>query len=105
MGARVGSGLNPILTLYLSAYEADVDVLELDAFDKVTFGHVDLGVRLHLANSRSRWVPYGDLAVTFWPVSDVLKNGERTTTISAEGRPPAWEADSRSTCLRRGPSI
>ena len=80
VGARVGYGLNRIRHLYLSAYETDVDVPEFDAFDKVTFGHIDLGVRLHLANSRRRWVPYGDLAVTFWPVSDVLKNGERTTT-------------------------
>ena len=80
VGARVGYGLNRIVTLYLSAYETDVDVPEFDAFDKVTFGHIDLGVRLHLANSRRRWVPYGDLAVTLWPVSDVLKNGERTTT-------------------------
>ena len=48
--------------------------------DKVTFGHVDLGMRLHLANSRRRWVPYGDFTITSWPVSDVLKNGEQTTT-------------------------
>ena len=80
VGARVGYGLNRIVTLYLSAYETDVDVLEFDAFDKVTFGHLDLGMRLHLAHRRRRWVPYGDLAVTLWPVSDVLKNGERTTT-------------------------
>ena len=84
MGARVGSGLNRILTLYLSAYEADVDVLELDAFDKVKFGHVDLGVRLHLANSRSRWVPYGDLAVTFWPV---------TTFSRTENGPPRFQRE------------
>ena len=76
---RVGYGLNRIVTLYASASYADVDVQEFDAFDKVTFAHVDYGVRLHLANSR-RWVPYGDLALTFWPVSDVLKNGEQTTT-------------------------
>ena len=57
VGARVGYGLNRILTVYLSAYEADVDVLGFDAFDKVTFSHVDLGVRLHLANRRRRWVP------------------------------------------------
>ena len=80
VGARVGYGVNRIVTLYLSAYETDVDVQEFDGFDKVTFGHVDVGVRLNLANSRRRWVPYGDLAVTFWPVSDVLENGERTTT-------------------------
>ena len=76
---RVGYGLNRIVTLYASASYADVDVEEFDAFDKVTSAHVDYGVRLHLANSR-RWVPYGDLALTFWPVSDVLKNGEHTTT-------------------------
>lgn len=76
---RVGYGLNRIVTLYASASYADIDVQEFDAFDKVTFAHVDYGVRLHLANS-SRWVPYGDLALTFWPVSDVLKNGKQTTT-------------------------
>ena len=80
VGARVGYGLNGIVTPYMGIYEADVDVRGFDAFDKVTFGHIDLGVRLHLANSRRRWVPYGDLAVTFWPVSDVLKHRERTTT-------------------------
>ena len=80
VGARIGYGFNRILTLYLSAYEADVDVRGFDGFDKVTFGHVDLEMRLHLANSRRRWVPYGDLTITFWPVSDVLKNGEQTTT-------------------------
>ena len=80
VGARVGYGLNSILTPYLDAYEADVFVQEFDAFDKVTFGRVDLGMRLHLASNRRRWVPYGDLALTFWPVSDVFKNGERTTS-------------------------
>ena len=76
---RVGYGLNRIVTLYASASYVDVDIQEFDAFDKVTLAHVDYGVRLHLANSR-RWVPYGDLALTFWPVSDVLKNGKQTTT-------------------------
>ncbi len=76
---RVGYGLNRIVTLYASASYADIEVQEFDAFDKVTLAHVDYGVRLHLANSR-RWVPYGDLALTFWPVSDVLKNGVQTTT-------------------------
>ena len=33
VGGRVGYGFNRILTLYLAAYEADVDVRE---FDKVT---------------------------------------------------------------------
>ncbi len=80
VGARVGYGVNRIVTLYAGAYEADVDIQEFDRFDKVTFGHVDFGVRLHLADSRRWWVPYGDLALTFWPVSDVLENGEQTTT-------------------------
>ena len=78
VGLRAGYGLNPILTPYLGIYEADVDNLAFDAFDKVTLGHVDLGVRLHLPNDARRWVLFGDLALTFWPVSDVLKNGERT---------------------------
>lgn len=80
VGARVGYGVNRIVTVYASAYEADVDVQNVEGFDKVTFGHADVGVKLHLADSRRRWVPYGDLAITFWPVSDVLEHGERTTT-------------------------
>lgn len=81
VGGRIGYGLNRIVTLYAAAYEADVDTENFDAFDKVTFGHVDFGVRAHLANSRRRWVPYGDLAlISIWPVSDVLKNGEQSTT-------------------------
>jgi hypothetical protein len=80
VGGRVGYGLNKSVTLYVDAYEADVDTDEFDAFDKVTFGHIDVGVRLHLANSRRWWVPYGDVAFTFWPVSDVLKNGEQNTS-------------------------
>lgn len=51
------------MTLYAAAYEADIDVDEFDAFDKVTFGHVDYGVRLHLVNRHHRLVPYADLAL------------------------------------------
>ena len=80
VGGRVGYGLNRTVTLYAGAYEADIDVDEFEAFDKVTFGHIDYGVRLHLANSRRRWVPYGDITFTFWPVSAALKNGEKATT-------------------------
>ena len=78
VGARVGYGLNKAFTPYLGIYEVDTDTPEFGAFDKMTFGHVDLGVRLHLPGGSNRWVPLGDLALTFWPVSDVLKNGERT---------------------------
>jgi hypothetical protein len=78
---RLGYGLNSVVTVYMDAYEADIVVDKFDAFDNVTFGHIDYGVRLHLPNGRRRWVPYADLAVfTFWPVSDVLENGEQTTT-------------------------
>ena len=64
---------------------ADIESRGLDAFDNVTFAHVDLGVRLHLAGGRRRWVPYGDLALTFWPVRDVVKNGERSAERQIEG--------------------
>ena len=80
VGGRVGYGFNRILTLYVSAYEADVDVRDFEWFDKVTFGHLDFGMRLHWPNSRRRWVPYGEVTITVWPTSDVLKNGEQTTT-------------------------
>ena len=80
VGGRVGYGFNRILTLYLSAYEADVDLRRFDGFDKVTLGHADFGMRLHLADSRRRWVPYGELTITTWHASDVLKDREQTTT-------------------------
>ena len=57
-----------------------IDSRGLEVFDKVKVGHIDLGARLHLADGRRRWVPYGDLALTFWRVTDVLKNGEWTST-------------------------
>ena len=44
-----------------------------EAFDNVTFAHVDLGVRLQLTDVRRPWVPYADLALTYWPVRDVVK--------------------------------
>ena len=80
VGGRVGYGFNRVLTLYAGAYETDIDVRGFEGFDKVTFGHVDFGMRLHWANSRRWWVPYADLTITSWPVSDVLENGEQTTT-------------------------
>ena len=39
-----------------------------------------MALRLHLANGRRGWVPFGDIAMTFWPESDVLVNGEQTTS-------------------------
>ena len=75
---RIGYGLTRIVTPYLGGAYADIRSRGLEAFDRLTFAHVDLGVRLHLAGGRRRWVPFGDLALTFWQVSDVLKNGERT---------------------------
>ena len=87
VGARIGHGLNRVVTPYLGVAYADIESRGLDAFDNVTFAQVDLGVRLHLAGGRRRWVPYGDLALTFWPVRDVVKNGERTGT-DFTGMPP-----------------
>ena len=75
---RIGYGLDRVFTLYLGGAYADIRSRGLEAFDRVTFAHVDLGVRLHLAGGRRRWVPYGDLALTFWQVSDVVENGEET---------------------------
>ena len=77
---RIGYGLDRIVTLYLAGAYADIRSRGLAAFDRVTFSHVDLGARLHLPGGRRRWVPYGDLALTFWRVSDVIENGEPTAT-------------------------
>ena len=62
---RIGYGLNSIVTPYVSGAYADIRSPRLEAFDRMTFSHVDLGARLHVATGRRRWVPYGDLALTF----------------------------------------
>ena len=76
VGARIGHGLNPVIAPYVGVAYASIESRGLEAFDSVTFGYVDLGVRLHLAHD-CRWVPYGDLALTLWPVTDVIEKDER----------------------------
>ena len=78
VGLRVGYGLNRVVAPYLGGAYADIRSRGLEAFDRVTFSHVDLGARLHWAGGRRRWVPYADLALTFWRVSDVVEHGEET---------------------------
>ena len=78
VGGRIGRDLNGVVTPYLGLAYADVRSRGLDAFDRLTFAHVDLGARLRFAAVRRRWVPYGDLALTFRPVRDVVRNGKRT---------------------------
>ena len=85
VGVRVGHGLNRIVTPYLGMSYGTIDSRGIEAFDKVKFGHVDVGARLHLTGGRRRWVPYGDLALTFWPVTDVLEDGEWITTDITSG--------------------
>ena len=80
VGVRMGHGLNRIVTPYLGMGYGTIDSHGIEAFDKVKFGHIDLGARLHLAADRRRWIPYGDLALTLWLVTDVLENGEWTST-------------------------
>ena len=86
VGARIGHGLNPVFAPYVGVAYAAIETRGLEAFDSVTFAYVDLGVRLHLAHGPRRWVPYGDLALTFWPVTDVIENGERAADFT--GMPP-----------------
>ena len=80
VGARIGWRLNRIVIPYLGTAYADIESRGLETFERLTFAHVDVGVRLHLAAGRRRWVPYGDLALTWWPVTDVLRDGEPTHT-------------------------
>ena len=80
VGVRIGHGLNRIVTPYLGMAYGTIDTHGFEAIDKVKFGHVDLGARLHLTDGRQRWVPYADLALTFWLVTDVLENGEWIST-------------------------
>ena len=85
VGARIGHGLNRIVAPYLGMSYGTIDSRGIEAFDKVKFGHIDVGARLHLADGRRRWVPYGDLALTFWPMTDVLEDGEWTATDFTSG--------------------
>lgn len=80
VGARIGHAVNRVVTPYLGLAYADIESRGLAGFDNLTFAHVDLGMRLHLADDRRRWIPYGDLALTWWPVRDVVENGKRTGT-------------------------
>ena len=73
---RVGYGLNSVVTPYVGAAYADIRSARLEAFDRVTFSHVDLGMRLHVATGSRRLVPYGDVALALWRLSDVVRNGE-----------------------------
>ena len=77
VGARIGHGLDPVVAPYVGVAYAAIESRGLEAFDSVTFGYVDLGVRLHLARGPRRWVPYGDLALTLLPVTDVIEKDER----------------------------
>ena len=83
VGARIGHGLNPVVAPYVGVAYATIDSRGLEAFDQVTFAYVDLGVRLHLAQGPRRWVPYGDLALTFWPVTDVMEKDERAADFTS----------------------
>lgn len=79
-GIRIGYGLNRIVTLYAAFHGSKLDIENFTQFQEVTVAHADLGVRLHLANSRRRLVPYGDLALTPRVVSaDVIENNEVRT--------------------------
>lgn len=78
VGGRIGFDVNRVVTPYLGLAYADVRTRGLEAFDRLTFAHADLGMRLRLPAGRRRWVPYGDLALTFWPVRDVVEDGKRT---------------------------
>ena len=85
VGARAGYGFNRALTPYLGIYEADVDTPGFQAPDKVTLGHVDLGVRLHLPNDR-HWIPYVDPAWTLRIVQLSRENvGRDTRDFSGPG--------------------
>lgn len=85
VGARIGWRLNRMVIPYLGTAYADIESRGLDNFERLTFAHVDVGARLHLAAGLRRWVPYGDLALTWWPVTDVLRDGKPTNTDFTSG--------------------
>ena len=84
-GIRVGYGINRIVTLYAAFHGASLDIENFTQFQKVTVGHADLGVRLHLANSRRRFIPYGDLALTPRVVSAEVVDGSEVRTAEFSG--------------------
>ena len=84
-GLRIGYGLNRIVTLYAAFHGSQLDIQNFTQFDEVKVGHVDVGVRLNLANSRRRWVPYGDIALTPRVVSATVVEGTERRTANFNG--------------------
>lgn len=88
MGARVGYGLNRIVTLYV---EGDGIAIDSEGSDEVkgtwTLGHFDLGARFHFANALRSWVPYLDVAIggRFAGIKDLKVNGEDQPDIDFNG--------------------
>ncbi|MDP6418244.1 MAG: hypothetical protein QGG80_02110 [Candidatus Krumholzibacteria bacterium] len=80
VGGKLGYRLSKRLTLYAAAYESDFKVRGFPEFDKVTFGHVDFGARIRLPYGGRRWKLYGDLSFSFWSMTDILLDGEQSTT-------------------------
>lgn len=78
VGFRFGYGVHRFVTPYLGLAYADIRSHRIEAFDRVSFGHVDLGMRLHRTAARRRWIPYIDVALTLWPLNDVVRGGART---------------------------
>lgn len=88
MGARIGYGLNRIVTLYL---EGDGIAVDSEGSDELkgtwTLGHMDLGARFHFANTLRAWVPYLDVAVggRFAGIKDLQVNGVEQPDIEFNG--------------------
>ena len=75
-GIHLGYGVNRIVTLYVDIGGSQYD-FENPAALRGTWDmfHYDLGARFHVADSRRRWVPYGEVAVGGRSVSAALIGG------------------------------
>jgi hypothetical protein len=88
LGARIGYGLNRIVTLYV---EGDGISVDSEGSERVkgtwTLGHVDLGARFHFANTLRAWVPYLDVALggRFAGIKDLKVDGEDQPDIELNG--------------------
>lgn len=85
-GFRIGYGVNRIVTLFLDLSGSAVDLSNPAPLSgSWELGYADLGLRVHFADARRRWVPYAEGAVGTRAVSADLASGNGSQRVSFSG--------------------
>ncbi|MGI9625915.1 MAG: outer membrane beta-barrel protein [Longimicrobiales bacterium] len=85
-GFRIGYGLNRVVTLFLDLSGSAVDLRNPAPLSgSWELGYADLGLRVHLADSRRRLVPYAEGAVGTRGVAADLDSGSGPQRVNFNG--------------------